>query len=101
MSGWFQVVLSDLREMAATFHSEAQTFQSVMPKSPAGLPDGGSAAFNDSLNSVVQLAALAHLQIGADIEDNGTKLQAAHDRYQHNEESLITLARQVRPGPLG
>ena len=31
----------------------------------------------------------------ADIDDNGTKLQTAHDRYQHTEESLTTLAQQI------
>jgi hypothetical protein len=87
LSGGFRVVTSDLQDMASTFHSEAQTFQAIMPQSPTGIPDGGSAAFNESLNAVVQLAALAHLQIGADIEGNGSKLQTAHDRYQYSEEN--------------
>lgn len=100
MSSGFQVVMSDLLDMASTFRSEAQTFQAIMPKSPSGIPDGGSAAFNGSLSAVVQLAALAHVQIGADMEDNGSKLQTAHDRYQYTEETLTELARQVNPGPL-
>jgi len=100
LSGGFQVVMSDLQGMASTFHTEAQTFQAIMPQSPGGIPDGGSAAFNESLNAAVQLAALAHLQIGADIEGNGSKLQTAHDRYQYTEDNLTTLAQQVNPGPL-
>jgi Family of unknown function (DUF6317) len=100
LSGGFRVVMSDLQDMASTFHTEAQAFQAIMPQSPGGIPDGGSAAFNESLSAVVQLAALAHLQIGADIEGNGSKLQTAHDRYQYTEENLTTLARQVNPGPL-
>jgi hypothetical protein len=100
LSDGFQVVMSDLQGMASTFRAEAQTFQTIMPKSPSGIPDSGSAAFNGSLSAVVQLATLAHVQIGADIEDNGSKLQTAHDRYQHTEESLTELARQVNPGSL-
>jgi hypothetical protein len=71
-----------------------------MPQSPSGLPDGGSAAFNDSLSATVGLACLAHLQIGGDISDNGSKLQAAHDQYQHTETSMTQLAQQITPGSL-
>lgn len=100
MSGSYQVVLSDLQGMAGTFNTEAGTFQGIMPQEPSGLPDGGSAAFNESLSATVGLACLAHLQIGGDISDNGTKLQTAHDQYQHNEVSLSQLAQQVTPGSL-
>jgi hypothetical protein len=93
--GSFQVVMSDLQSAADTFHSEAATFQAIMPNSGASLPDGGSAAFNESLSAVVETIALTHMQIGADIDDNGTKLQTAHDRYQHTEESLTTLSQQI------
>jgi hypothetical protein len=100
MSDGFQVVMSDLQDMAGTFQAEAGTFQGIMPQSPSGLPDGGSAAFNDALSATVGLACLAHLQIGGDISDNGTKLQTAHDQYQHNEVSMTQLAQQVTPGSL-
>lgn len=98
--GSFQVVLSDLQSMAGTFTNEAGTFQGIMPQQPSGLPDGGSGAFNESLSATVGLACLAHLQIGADIGDNGSKLQTAHDHYQQNEVSLTQLAQQLTPGSL-
>jgi hypothetical protein len=98
--GGYQVVMSDLQDMAGTFQTEAGTFQSIMPQTPSGLPDGGSAAFNESLSATVGLACLAHLQIGGDISDNGTKLQTAHDHYQSTEESMTQLAQQVTPGSL-
>ena len=44
---------------------------------------------------MVETLTLVHMQIGADIDDNGTKLQTAHDRYQHTEESLTQLAQQI------
>jgi Family of unknown function (DUF6317) len=93
--GGFQVVMSDLQSAAQVFHSEAATFAAIMPNGCPSLPDGGSAAFNGSLNAVVETLCLAHMQLGADIDDNGTKLQTAHDRYQHTEESLATLAQQI------
>jgi hypothetical protein len=100
LSGSFQVVLADLQGMAGTFTTEGRTFQRIMPTSPSGLPDGGSGAFNESLSATVGLACLAHMQIGGDISDNGSKLQAAHDHYQQNEVSLAQLAEQVTPGSL-
>jgi hypothetical protein len=93
--GGFQVVMADLQSAASTFHTEAATFQAIMPDACTSLPDGGSGAFNQSLNAVVETLTLVHMQIGADIDDNGTKLQTAHDRYQHTEESLTQLAQQV------
>jgi len=93
--GGFQVVMSDLQSAAGTFHREATTFQAIMPDACPSLPDGGSGAFNGSLNAVVETITLVHLQIGADIDDNGTKLQTAHDRYQHTEESLTKLSQQI------
>ena len=45
-------------------------------------PGRRSGAFNESLSATVGLACVAHLQIGTDIGDNGTKLQDAHDHYQ-------------------
>lgn len=95
MSGGFQVVMSDLQSAAGTFHTEASTFQGIMPDGCPAVPDGGSGAFDESLNAVVETLSLVHMQIGADIDDNGTKLQTAHDRYQHTEESLTTLSQQI------
>jgi Family of unknown function (DUF6317) len=95
MSSGFQVVMADLAEAAAAFHAEGATFLAIMPNSCPALPDGGSGAFNESLRAVVDTACLLHLQIGGDIDDNGSKLQTAHDRYARTEESLTTLSRQI------
>jgi Family of unknown function (DUF6317) len=101
MSGGFQVVMADLQAAATTFHTEAKTFLGIMPDTAQGLPDGGSGAFNESLNAVVTAACLLHLQIGGDIDGNGSKLQTAHDRYSHTEESLTALSRQIAtPGQI-
>jgi Family of unknown function (DUF6317) len=102
MSDGFQVVMSDLRQAATSFHSEAKTFLAIMPDASPALPDGGSGAFNESLKAVVDTACLLHLQIGGDIDVNGTKLQTAHDRYQHTEESLTALSQQISdPSKIG
>jgi hypothetical protein len=95
MSGGFEVVMSDLQDAAATFRSEGQTFEAIMPMACPALPDGGSAGFNGSLNALVEAVTLLHLQVGGDIEDNGSKLQTAHDNYQHTEESLTALLQQI------
>ncbi|MGO9079825.1 MAG: DUF6317 family protein [Streptosporangiaceae bacterium] len=95
MSGGFQVTMSDLQSAAAAFRGEGQAFAAIMPASCPVLPDTGSGACNGSLNAVIDAISLLHLQIAGDITDNGVKLQKAHDRYQHTEESLTTLLHQV------
>lgn len=101
MSGGFEVVMSDLQEAAATFHSEGQTFEAIMPAGCPALPDGGSAGFNGSLSALMEAVSLLHMQVGGDIEDNGSKLLTAHDNYQHTEESLTTLLHQIgSPGAI-
>jgi hypothetical protein len=95
MSDEFQVVISDLAAAAATFHVEARTFLAIMPEACPALPGGGDGAFDESLSAVVDAACLLHLQIGGDMDRNGTKLLTAHDRYAHAEESLTTLSQQI------
>lgn len=92
----FAVVLSQLASAAQTFRTEAGTFSAIMPGSSGPpVPDGGSAAFNGMCQAVVDAIWTLHLLIGADIEEHGTKLQKAHDNYQHTEESLTTMAGQL------
>jgi hypothetical protein len=93
--GGFQVVMSDLQAAAGTFSAEGSTFVNIMPNGCPTLPDGGSGGFNQSLSAVVDALCLLHLQVGGDIQDNGGKLQTAHDTYAHTEESLTTLSTQI------
>jgi Family of unknown function (DUF6317) len=100
MSGGFQVVMSDLQSAAGTFHAEARTFLGIVPADPAP-PDGGSGSINSALAAVMGTISLLHLQIGGDIDSNGTKLQTAHDHYSQTEDSLVQLAQQIAtPGSI-
>ena len=101
MSGGFQVVMSDLQAAAETFTSEGNTFVGIMPNGCPALPSGGSGGFDKSLSAVVDAICLLHLQVGGDIQDNGGKLQTAHNNYAHTEESLTTLSTQISdPGKI-
>jgi hypothetical protein len=95
MSSGFQVVMADLQQASATFTAEGNTFVGIMPDACPALPSGGSAGFDGSLSTVVDAICLLHMQIGGDIQDNGVKLQKAHDNYSRTEESLTTLADQI------
>jgi uncharacterized protein DUF6317 len=95
MSSGFQVVIADLQQASATFRAESQTFAAIMPMSCPALPDGGDGAFDQSLSSLMQALDLLHLQIAGSIDNHAKKLQAAHDNYQHTEESLTQLCGQI------
>ena len=88
MTGSYSVVLADLAAAASKFTTESGTFKAVMPADGPPCPDGGSAAVNQSLQAVVQLAAALHLQITGMIAEHGAKLKSAHDQYQKTEESI-------------
>ena len=93
--GGFQVVLADLLDASATFGTEAGTYQAIIPGDGPACPDGGSDAFNQSLQAAVQMIGALHLQAAGVIETDSTKLRQAHDTYVHTEESLTQLCNQI------
>ena len=95
MSGGYDVVMGDLQDAATTFHTESGIFKQIIPTDPPTPPGSGSGAFDGSLSSLVTAIGLLHLQISADIDANSTKLQHAHDNYQHTEETLNQLFDQI------
>lgn len=91
MTGSYSVVLADLAAAASKFTTESGTFKAIVPAGGPPCPDGGSAAVNQSLQAVVELAAALNLQIAGMIAGHGAKLQSAHDQYQKAEESISQL----------
>ena len=91
----FQVVMSDLVDAAATFKSEAATFQAIMPDNGPPCPDGGDAAFDQNLSVVVQMIGTLHLQAAGVMEDDSAKLTKAHANYANTDESLAQLCNQI------
>lgn len=95
MSGGYEVVMGDLRDAAQTFGTEAGIFKGIMPAACVAPPGSGSGAFDGSLSALMNAITMLHLQISGDIQDNGTKLQSAHDNYQHTDETLDQLFSQI------
>jgi hypothetical protein len=95
MSNGFQVVMSDLHEASVTFTQESQTFKTIMPNGGPPCPDGGSGQFDSALHASVRLLSALHLQMSAVISEHASKLQAAHNNYDHTEMSLAQLAHNV------
>jgi hypothetical protein len=91
----FQVVLSDLLDGSVMFRTEAATYQAIIPAGGPACPDGGSGAFNQALQAMVQLIGTLHLQVTGVIESDSGKLRKAHDTYAHTEETLTQLCKQI------
>ena len=94
-AGGFQVVRSDLLSASGTFAAEAGTFKAIMPDEGPARPDGGDAAFNDSLQSVVQAVGLLHLQFAGELDSHAARLKQAHDTYAGTEQNLIQRIGQI------
>ena len=90
--GGFQVVMSDLENMAGVFHRESGTFQAIMPNSGPACPDAGGGDIDTALHAAAQLLGVLHQQMAAVISEHGDKLQKAHDNYAHTDASLAQLA---------
>jgi hypothetical protein len=93
MSGsGFEVVMSDLENMAGVFHRESGTFEAIMPNNGPSCPDGGSGEINAAMHAAAQLLGVLHQQMAAVIGEHGDKLQKAHDNYEQTEAGLTKLA---------
>jgi hypothetical protein len=95
MGGSYNVVVEDLASASATFSKEASAFQSIMGNACLATPDGGDASVDKTLGVVVDAIALLHDQIATAIGDHATKLKAAHDNYQRQEEDVQKLCQDL------
>ena len=91
----FQVVMSDLLDASVTFGAEAVTYKAIIPADGPACPDGGSRAFNQSLQAAVKMIGALHLQAAGVIETDSVKLRQAHDNYVNTEESLTQLCNRI------
>jgi Family of unknown function (DUF6317) len=72
----FQVVMSDLENMAGVFQRESATFEAIMPDNGPACPDGGSGDINAALHAAAQLLGVLHQQMAAVIDQHAAKLRA-------------------------
>jgi hypothetical protein len=98
----FQVVLADLLDASATFHTEAGTLKAVVPVNGPPCPDGGDAALNQNLKVVLEMIGTLNLQASGVIDGDSAKLKTAHDRYASTETSLTQLCTEISdPSKIG
>lgn len=100
MSGsGYQVVLSDLQNMAGVFQRQSLVFEDIMPGGGPPCPNGGAGDINPAMDAAVQLLGLLHQQMAGVIGQHASKLQAAHDHYENTDTSLAKLVTAVtNPG---
>ncbi|MGF1427216.1 DUF6317 family protein [Kitasatospora sp. LaBMicrA B282] len=91
MSGQTQVILDDLQGAADTFHRESKTFAGIIPDGGPTCPDGGNAAVDGMLRTVLEALGGLHLAVAGTIGNHGDKLQKAHDNYHACEVSMREL----------
>ena len=95
MSDGFQVVVSDLLATAATFREQARAFDAIMPGDGPACPDGGDGVIDTAMRALAEAMGLLHLRAAAVLDGHADKLVVAHGNYDHTEESLTWLSRQI------
>lgn len=81
----YEVVLSDLRTMSGTFHSEADTYRGLKDKVSPAVAATGDGTLDSILTSVVETLDVLHTQMAKAIEDHGDKLGSAERAYGNRE----------------
>jgi hypothetical protein len=92
VSSGYQVVMSDLASMASAFKRESTAFDAIMPVDGPPCPDGGDGDINQAMRGAVQMLGVLHKQMAEVISQHGTRLQTAHDNYEHTETGLTKLS---------
>ncbi|GAA1982837.1 DUF6317 family protein [Kitasatospora viridis] len=85
MSAGYDVVLEDLRSMAATFHQEAQAYVKLKTDVAPPIAASGDSGLDSSITSMMEAIAGLHAKLAGRIEGHGDKLQYAHDSYQRHD----------------
>jgi hypothetical protein len=91
----YRVVLDDLVSAASTFAREGDEFRAIMPTLGPACPDGGDAALNQVLRTVVEATGLLHTQIAGALEHHASRLWQAHERYADAEDHVRHLCRHL------
>lgn len=81
----YQVALTDLKNMADTFHQQASNYRGLRPKVTPPLADGGDGGLNDAMKAVMDAIDVLHTKMADRIDDHGDKLTYAHDSYQRRD----------------
>jgi uncharacterized protein YukE len=97
MSAGFQVILSDLDDMAGTFTSEVGTYQAISAKLNPPVADSGDGSLNETMQSVLNLLSYLQGKMAESIDEHATNLRSARDAYQKNETDIHGLYNDLMP----
>jgi Family of unknown function (DUF6317) len=94
----YQVVLSDLQNMANTFHKEATACGGLHPKMKPAIAASGDPGLDSSIKAMWDLIAGLHDKLTDRIADHGDKLTYAHNSYQRNDVDIHGVFEDLQDG---
>jgi uncharacterized protein YukE len=95
VSNGYQVVMSELLNMAQTFGQESRTLSGAQNAAGVSVPDGGDGTVNSALSSAVKAAGLTMGQLAAVVESHSQKLSSAYKQYRNAEQSSSQLCQEL------
>jgi hypothetical protein len=97
MVAGFQVILSDLDDMAGAFASEVATYQAISAKLNPPVADSGDGSLNEVMKSMMSVLSYLQGKMAESIDEHATNLQSARDAYQKNETDIHGLYNDLMP----
>lgn len=85
MADNYQVILSDLQDMAKRFDDESQHYQAIQRKVAHPPADTGEGSLNQTLDAVLSTLQVLHANMQAQIEDHAKTIRDTKDSYQRHD----------------
>lgn len=91
MGAGYQVILSDIGQLATAFSSESSTVKALVSKlAPAGVGTGDS-GLDATLRSLLDTFGVYGTALTKALSDHAGKLHTCHDNYKQNDADVVQL----------
>jgi hypothetical protein len=91
MGAGYQVVLSDLQDMARSFTAESAEFGKLRPRMAPAPVDAGEITVNAGIGAVLNLFAALNASISDAMAEHGKAVQDCHDDYKQDDSDVAGL----------
>jgi hypothetical protein len=91
MGAGYEVILSDLQDMARSFTAESTEFGGLRPRMAPAPIDAGEVTINAGIAAVLNLFASLNAGISDALAEHGKAVQDCHDDYQRDDSDVAGL----------
>jgi hypothetical protein len=91
MGAGYQVILSDLGQLATAFGNESSTLKTLAPKLAPPPVGTGDAGLDATLQSLLDTFGVYGTALTKALSDHASKLSTCHNNYKQNDADVVLL----------